>query len=240
MLSTRARDPRPALPLRAAAISLAAFAVVLVGRGPLAGLVPRTSALEHSVAVLVVQYAVIAAVVVVVARRWGTGTLVDTVGLRVGPADLRAGVLTWLWGLTVVAAVAAAVHHLGLSSTAVPVPRIGAGTAGAPLGLLAVTGVVMVVAAPLFEEVVFRGILLRALDEVLPTTMALALQGAVFAAFHLRPGRGTADAGLVLSLAGLGVLLGRVAHRHGRLGPAIIAHSLHNIVAFALLLATGR
>jgi membrane protease YdiL (CAAX protease family) len=69
---------------------------------------------------------------------------------------------------------------------------------GRPLGLVVVLG--LVVAAPVAEEVVFRGFLQGALANVLPPRLGLVV----------------------------GLLFGWLVWRHGSLLPAILAHALHN------------
>lgn len=99
-----------------------------------------------------------------------------------------------------------------------------------------------VVLGPVTEELMYRGILLKAL-ETRGKMFALVLSSAVFALVHLT-GLDTdalwRSAAVVLPpLFLLGVVLARLTQRHGRLGPAIFLHSGWNLLsAFVLLLPT--
>lgn len=92
--------------------------------------------------------------------------------------------------------------------------------------LLFIVGVL----APVFEEIFYRGLVQGALvKRGLPPVAAIGISSLVFGLSHLEP----------LQLPGLfaaGVLFGYLAHRHGRLGPAIAAHVGFNLVAVGTLL----
>lgn len=88
---------------------------------------------------------------------------------------------------------------------------------------------VVVVGAPIVEELFYRGLLLGALRKRhVPPVLAAVLSGAVFAAMHLQP---LQFPGLFL----LGTLLGLLVLRTGRLGGAIVAHATFNAVTVAAL-----
>jgi uncharacterized protein len=99
-----------------------------------------------------------------------------------------------------------------------------------PVGVLLVI-LVAAVAAPLVEELFYRGFLLRALERRIGTTPALLTSSAVFAAVHLQALQFPA---LLL----FGLLAGWLTIRSGRLGPAWAAHVGFNAVTVAILLAT--
>lgn len=97
------------------------------------------------------------------------------------------------------------------------------------------TGVVLlvlvtVVCAPIIEELFFRGLLMRSIENRFGPRWGLVLSSLAFGAVHFQlvqlPG---------LALAGL--VFGFLAQRSGRLGPAIWAHAAFNGVAVAVLLA---
>jgi len=96
-----------------------------------------------------------------------------------------------------------------------------------------------VVFAPLLEEVVFRGVLLKAL---LPRgkTVAIVASSIIFAGVHLsglRTDRYMAAVAVTIPpLLILGALLAWVTVRSGRLGPAIFMHSGWNLLAAIVLL----
>ncbi|MDF0555959.1 type II CAAX endopeptidase family protein [Kamptonema sp. UHCC 0994] len=77
------------------------------------------------------------------------------------------------------------------------------------------------IAAPIFEEIIFRGFLLPSLTRYLPVWGAIALSGFVFAIAHL-------NASEVLPLATLGIILGFVYTRSRNLLAPMLLHSLWN------------
>ena len=85
------------------------------------------------------------------------------------------------------------------------------------------------------EESLFRGWLLAAFAGRRPSAgrafLAIVLQAACFAAFHLLPER-------MPQTFALGLLLGWMTLRSGSLVPAIIAHMAHNTVPLAIFVAT--
>jgi membrane protease YdiL (CAAX protease family) len=99
--------------------------------------------------------------------------------------------------------------------------------------------VAAVVLAPVTEELLFRGVLLRAI-EPRGKALAIGVSAAVFSAVHvigLDQERILASAVVVLPpIFALGVLLGWITLRTGRLGPAIFIHSGWNLLAALVLL----
>ena len=90
---------------------------------------------------------------------------------------------------------------------------------------------VVVVMAPLAEEVFFRGMLQRTLRRRLPLWPAMLATSALFAVSHFQ-------ALQLPALAAFGLVLSVLAHRSGRLGPPIWAHVGFNATTVvALLLA---
>jgi len=91
--------------------------------------------------------------------------------------------------------------------------------------------VATVVGAPFFEELFFRGVLLRALARLfghwgrwVGPTLAVVVSGLLFGAIHAE----------LLQFAGLtlfGVILGAVSYRTGRLGMNVVAHGAFNLLA---------
>jgi membrane protease YdiL (CAAX protease family) len=108
------------------------------------------------------------------------------------------------------------------------------------LGLQVILVFAYVVVGPIAEELMYRGVLLRALRSRRKWT-AIVVSSLVFAAVHL-PGLPSNEiwSSVVVFLVpifGLGVLLAWLTLRHGRLGPAIFLHSGWNLLAaFVLLL----
>jgi hypothetical protein len=108
--------------------------------------------------------------------------------------------------------------------------RVLADKAQGPLGWV-VLSLVVVVGAPLVEELFYRGLLLGALRKRgVGPALAAVLSGAVFAVMHLQP----------LQFAGLfalGVVLALLVLRTRRIGAAVVAHATFNAVTVALLAA---
>ncbi|AFZ46671.1 Abortive infection protein [Cyanobacterium stanieri PCC 7202] len=77
------------------------------------------------------------------------------------------------------------------------------------------------VAAPIFEEIIFRGFLLPSLTRYMPVWGAIVLSGGVFAIAHLSLSE-------ILPLATLGILLGIIYTRSRSLLSSIMVHSLWN------------
>lgn len=101
------------------------------------------------------------------------------------------------------------------------------GATGAVL-LVLIVGVL----APIFEELFYRGLVQRAfLKRGLPPAAAISVTALLFGLSHFQ----------LLQLPGLvlaGLLFGVLAHRSGRLGPAIAAHVAFNMVTVVTLLVT--
>ncbi len=95
-----------------------------------------------------------------------------------------------------------------------------------PVALLAIALVPAVC-----EEVLFRGLLLRALATRLVPAAAIALTALAFAAYHLSVVQ-------FVPTFTLGLLAGVLAHRAGSVAPAILAHLLNN--GIAVLVSRGE
>jgi membrane protease YdiL (CAAX protease family) len=99
--------------------------------------------------------------------------------------------------------------------------------------------VVAVVVAPFVEELIFRGVILRALRSRLSLVPAVLIQGVLFGAAHAQVSYGWANLGLILVLSTIGVVLGFYAAWRRRLGPTIIAHAIWNGIV-VLVVALGH
>lgn len=90
---------------------------------------------------------------------------------------------------------------------------------------------IVVVGAPIVEELFFRGLLLRSAQRRWGTGWAVAVSSLIFGAVHLQPLQFPA-------LVAVGVVFALLAVKTGRLGPSIFAHMGFNAVAVISLLAS--
>jgi len=87
-----------------------------------------------------------------------------------------------------------------------------------------------VVIAPLFEETLFRGVLLPVLGQRIGPVAGVVVSALVFAIAHLSLSE-------LAPLFLLGVGLGWIRWRSGRLAPSVLMHALWNGITFIDLLA---
>lgn len=170
-----------------------------------------------------------------VSRRWGTGRLGADIGLTPRWSDLGWGPVVWLAALGTQVAVVLVVTVLG-----VPIANNTQAIGDASIDRTYVIAIVVtaVIAAPIVEEMVFRGVVLRSLRSRLSWVSAVAVQAVLFGLAHVDPVRGTGNVGLVIVLSGVGVAFGGAAVLLRRIGPSIVAHALFN-GAVLLLVLTG-
>jgi hypothetical protein len=108
-------------------------------------------------------------------------------------------------------------------------------TSGVSGGGLVVLGLLICAGSPFFEELFFRGLLLRGLLGRLErhgvTASALAsivITGIVFGLVHFEPLQ-------LIALCGFGMVLSYLAVATGRLGPGMVAHAAFNATTFVAL-----
>lgn len=85
--------------------------------------------------------------------------------------------------------------------------------------------------APIAEELIFRGILLRALQRRMPIVWAVLLDGLIFGLAHVLGDTSVGSLVALPALVGLGVLNGVLAVRSGNLGRSILVHAGFNALA---------
>ncbi|HEY1151578.1 MAG TPA: type II CAAX endopeptidase family protein [Pseudoduganella sp.] len=103
---------------------------------------------------------------------------------------------------------------------------------GAELGGPMLTLLILALIGPLFEEFVFRGLMLGGLSRHISFGWANALQALGFAAMHDDPPR-------FLYYLAMGLFGGWLVKRTGSLAPTIALHVLNNAVAVGVLLWVG-
>ncbi len=140
---------------------------------------------------------------------------------RLGIQAFRPSALKWM-GLTVVLYLAFNIFY----SAVITEPHqqdIAKGFGAIPIQIL-----LIVIAAPVSEEICFRGMLFGGLREKLPRIAAALICGLIFGALHAITGV-TAVPPLIV----FGFLLALLYERTGSILPGMILHMLNNIVALA-------
>lgn len=109
----------------------------------------------------------------------------------------------------------------------------------APAVLLSL--VVAVAVSPFVEELLFRGVLQRALADgmhasgaAVATAVSIAMTTGVFVLAHVATSQ--VQTGLLVSTIAVGLVCGSLTAMTGRLAAAITAHVVHNLIGVALLL----
>lgn len=163
-------------------------------------------------------------------RTLGTSSLRADFGLRFAWIDPGVGALAGVAAQYVLPAIV----YLPVRTDTRIMNQVGApaqhitGLAHGPGVILLV--LVLVVGAPVVEELFFRGLLLSALRARIGSVGAVLISAVLFGLAHFEPLQFP-----VLAL--FGVLLGVLALRTGRLGPNICAHAAFNALAVYALLS---
>lgn len=95
---------------------------------------------------------------------------------------------------------------------------------------------VVIIGAPFSEELLFRGLVLRAFERRFGPLWAVLGSTLTFTVVHYSQGGVAATIVLFTSIGVIGALLGLVTWHYNRLGPAIIAHVAFNTVGSLLAL----
>jgi membrane protease YdiL (CAAX protease family) len=166
-------------------------------------------------------------------RRWATGRLGPDIGLSPQWSDLGWGPVVWLGALGAQVVAATIVVALG-----VPISSNTEAINEASVDRTYVVSLIItaVVAAPIVEEMVFRGVVLRGLRSRLPVVLAVVLQGVLFGGAHVDLVHGAGNVGLVLVLSGVGIAFGVASQLLRRIGPSIVAHALFNATVLLVVL----
>ncbi len=99
---------------------------------------------------------------------------------------------------------------------------------------LAIFFVLICIAAPLLEELIFRGFIYPGLRRRLHPLLAIPLSALLFGAAHVKLAFGG-----MLAIAGVGILLAYLYEQRRSLWPSVVAHALHNLLVFCLIVATN-
>jgi membrane protease YdiL (CAAX protease family) len=100
------------------------------------------------------------------------------------------------------------------------------------LALAACTG------APIFEELFFRGIVQGIFTSRSGATTAIVVQAALFGCAHYQLGM-TADEAIIriVSIGVVGLFLGYLRNRTGRLGAGMVMHGTYNLIVVLITIA---
>ena len=161
----------------------------------------------------------------------GRRSLSADFGLRMKPFDVAIGLLAGFLGQIVLLIVLSLVYQL----LGIDLDKVGETAEELTEGATDAVGVVLLVlivglAAPVFEELFYRGLWLRAIERRAGTAVAVIGSSVVFGLVHFQ----LYD---LPALIGFGAIAALLTVRTGRLGPAIWAHVAFNITAVVGLLA---
>ncbi len=105
------------------------------------------------------------------------------------------------------------------------------GTNKDELGSVAIAAFLIVIAAPLSEELFFRGFMFGGLRRTMSLWPAAVISAIVWGSLHL----GAGNVGVAIQLAVFGVILAWLYERSGTLWAPVLAHTINNTIAFVLL-----
>jgi membrane protease YdiL (CAAX protease family) len=191
------------------------------------GRIPDDQEVVATLVLLVVQNAAIVASVVAISRTKGLGSLRCDFGFAFEARDL-------LWVLGGVGlAVAAGILVLpitelaGLKDSSQDVVQTFERSAGVAEKIGVAVGVVLI--APVAEELLFRGVLLRSLLRRVSVVAAVSIAAVVFAVVHVLGDLGTGY--YVPAFLLLGLVSGWRAVATGRIGQSVCLHAGFNLLA---------
>jgi membrane protease YdiL (CAAX protease family) len=170
--------------------------------------------------------------VVWASRTKGTGSLRRDFRLEMRWVDVPIGLVTGFAGQLVIVAIVIPIYRLlGINTDEVgqTAEKLAHRAVHTPDVVLLV--LIVVVGAPVIEELFYRGLMLRAVERRWGSGLAIAITSAVFAALHFQPYD-------FLALFLFGVIAAVLAVKTGRLGPGIWAHLAFNLTAVISLLSS--
>jgi membrane protease YdiL (CAAX protease family) len=223
-----ADQPHRQIPARAAWWGLAAVAVGVLLSGLLQAVASVVFPGSDAASLLFGEiglWAALGGTCVLVSRSYGTGRLSVDFGLRFERRDLPIGLAASLLLVLVAAVIGGLFSHTSLHGSNT---QILTGQKGNTVGVI-VVALIAAVGAPLFEELFFRGFLRVSLASRLGTG-AVWVQAMLFGLAHYEFGLGWQNVSVIVAIGGVGVVLGFLAQRTGRLAAGMIAHGMFNLL----------
>lgn len=188
---------------------------------------PSTTSQVGMAGVSIYAVVLIAAWIFVVKRRGATAEEIGFKWVGIGPVLLAIPILLGLMAVTYVILTATELLVGGVPTAQEQVAPDEARLYAADLVWLLLAGSV---AAPIAEELYFRGLMFRYLRSQSGFITALLVSSALFALFHVTPP-------LMPALFVFGIVQALVMHRFDSLYPAILLHALNNAVLMVLVYA---
>ena len=172
-------------------------------------------------------------------RRKGKGSLAEDYGLRIVWRDVPVGVVVGLVSQFLL--VSGIIWLFGLIDNGVQVENQAKQITGGAGGLrLLILAPLLCLGAPFFEELYFRGLLLRSTVRRLGPGGGIALASLAFGLVHYTSELSTWSVlAIVTALGSFGAVLNGLAHRYARLGPALVAHATFNAITLLALALTN-
>lgn len=174
-------------------------------------------------------------------RRWGSGRPLSDLGVSFRWVDLAWGPLIWLATIAAMGIVLNVVQAVDIpyrGNLDLSVSDMFGGLVG-DVNRTAVISLVVsaVICAPVVEEAIFRGAVLRGLLSKMPAAPAIVVQGVLFGSAHFNPDFGRDNIGLLLVLSVSGIGFGVASYLLRRIGPTMIAHAVMNGIAVSVAIA---
>ena len=171
-------------------------------------------------------------------RRHGSGSLRDLGLAPLSRRQVGSGALVGVIARFGAGALAVALTVLfskeQLRTTAQPVIRLHHGVLE-----IVVMSAILVIGAPFFEELFFRGLVQGAFTNRFGARAAMFGQAVCFGLVHYQVGMTTAQAVItVITIGATGCLFGSLRWHSQKLGPGMVAHALFNAVVVAVLVLT--
>lgn len=168
-------------------------------------------------------------------RRHGNGSLRELGLARLSRRQVGLGALVGLIARFGAGALAVAIAQLfpgdPWKNTAAPGSQLHRG----PVEIIVLT-LILVMGAPFFEELFFRGLVQGAFTNRFDARVALFAQAACFGMVHYRVGMNLAQFTItIVTIAAVGGVLGALRWHTEKLGPGMVAHGLFNAIAAVVL-----